>query len=185
MSIEDKKRWDERHLHATSLSARSSVLGLPRATSPAALALDLACGQGRHAAALARLGYGVVAMDVSMQALGHARRGFPCAQHGPLLALQADTDHWPFAPGHFDLIVQVDFLERRLFPLLRETLRRGGLLLIDTFLDQGRANAEGPSRASFLLSPGELLREFGDFRVLRYDEVRGDSARASILARKP
>jgi len=185
MSIEDRKRWDQRHLHAAALSPRSSVQGLPRATSPASLALDLACGQGRHTKALAGLGYRVVAMDVSMQALGHTRRCLDRTKDDRLLALQADAEDWPFARGEFDLIVQVDFLERRLFRHLREALRSSGLLLIDTFLDQGSPNAEGPSRPSFVLSPGELLHEFHDFHVMRYDEVRGATARASLLARKP
>jgi SAM-dependent methyltransferase len=158
------------------------VLALPRADRAGAVALDLACGQGRHAAALHRAGYAVVAMDVSMRALRHA-----CANadtRGGILAVQADADAWPFAQGSFDLVVQVDFLDRRIFPLLGESLRRGGLLLIDTFLDRGHRNAEGPSRPEFLLSPSELPGAFPDFEILRYEETGDATSRAAFLGRK-
>jgi SAM-dependent methyltransferase len=106
------------------------------------------------------------------------------AEEDNLLPVQADADAWPFAASAFDLVVQVDFLDRSLFAPLRDSLCRGGLLLIDTFLDQGRRNLEGPSRPDFLLAAGELPRAFADFELLRYDERRGDSARATLLARK-
>jgi tellurite methyltransferase len=96
----------------------------------------------------------------------------------------ADADAWPFAPGSFDVIVNVDFLERRLFSDLRRALKPGGLLLIETFLDQGRPNAEGPSRIEFLLAAEELPRAFEDLESLRYEEIRGDTGRATWLGRK-
>ena len=164
-----------------TLRARASVLGLPAADPPRALALDLACGQGRHVPVLRGHGYDVVAMDVAM----HALRAVRAQPHGAAaMALQADTDAWPFRRASFDLVVQVDFLDRGLFPHIRESLRDGGLLLIDTFLAQERANAEGPSRPEFLLQPGELPRTFGDFTILAYEETRAESARAMLLARK-
>jgi tellurite methyltransferase len=172
MSIEDRTRWEEKHRRASSLSARGSVLALPRPIHGGALALDLACGQGRHAAALLRAGYEVVAMDVAR-----------AAARGAIL-VQADADAWPFAKESFDLIVQVDFLERRLFPVLASSLKSGGLLLVDTFLDQGRPNAEGPSNPDFLLRRAELKAAFPAFDVERYEETTGQTARASMLARK-
>ena len=130
-------------------------------------------------AALLAAGYEVVAMDVAMPALRHARR----RADGAML-LQADTDAWPFAPSSFDLIVQVDFLERRLFPALEDTLRSGGRLLVDTFLDQGRPNAEGPSNPAFMLGRGELPRAFPRLDLESYEESAGETARASMVARK-
>lgn len=188
MSIDDRTRWDEKHRRASALTPRDSVLAIPRAQSPDALALDLACGQGRHALALAAAGYRVVAMDGSREGLRRTvEAGAASATGGPdrLLPLQADADAWPFADDCFDAIVQVDFLDRALFPWMARSLRRDGMLLIDTFLDQGRPNAEGPSRPDFLLAPGELARAFPGLRILRCDEVRGETARGMLLARKP
>lgn len=182
MSSEDRRRWEERHRERARLTPRESVLSLPRAARPGAVALDLACGQGRHTAALAAAGYRVVAMDIASTALAHSRATAP--HDNTVLYVQADVDAWPFAADAFDLVVQVDFLERKLFADLRRSVRRGGLLLIDTFLDQGRPNAEGPSRPEFLLKAGELRSAFDDFDVVRNDEVRGDTARAVFVGRR-
>jgi len=182
MSLEDRHHWQQRHRDPSTLNPRASVLGLPPASSPRATALDLACGQGRHSAVLAAKGYRVVAMDVSRNAL---RRVLHSARDRTgLLAVEADADDWPFASAAFDLVVQVDYLDRRLFPALRRSLQPGGLLLVDTFLDRGHRNATGPSRPAFLLTPGELPTAFADFEILRYREQGSDTARAELLARK-
>ncbi len=164
------------------LEARDTVLSVPRAGCTDALALDIACGQGRHARVLRAAGYRVIAMDVSGRALRHARAGAP--NDDDLLLVQADVEAWPLRPDSVDLLVQVDFLERRLFPAIRRTLRRGGLLLLDTFLDVGRPNLEGPSNPDYLLRPGELAASFADFEILRSAETEGETARSMLLARK-
>ncbi len=181
MSSEDRIRWEEKHRRESALSPRASVLALPPPVREEALALDFACGQGRHSAALARAGYRVVAMDVAMAALRRVHAAFGGDRVFPV---QGDADTWPFASGSFDLVVQVDFLDRRLFAALRSALRKDGLLFIDTFLDRGRPNAEGPANPDFLLRRGELPEAFDDFVIERYDETDGDSARATMLARK-
>lgn len=183
MSVDDRQRWDERHAERATLAPRETVLSLPPAPSTGALALDVASGQGRHAIAMREAGYRVVAMDVSGLALRHARGTAP--QDADLLLVQADVEHWTLRPASFDLVVQVDFLERRIFAHLRAALRPGGLLLIDTFLDLGRPNREGPSRPEFLLRPGELVAAFPGLEVLRCSETAGDTARSMLLARRP
>lgn len=165
-----------------NLVARPSLLDL--AAAPSSVALDLACGQGRHSVALAQKGFVVVAMDIARSALDHVRDCAAAGYGDAILPVQGDTDAWPFAAAVFDLIVQVDFLDRALYPRLREALRDGGMLLIDTFLDQGRPNAEGPTRSEFLLTRGELPLVFDDFEILRYEEEAGPTARAVFLARK-
>lgn len=180
MSRQDRTRWEQRHEREMALAPRESVLSIPRTAPPGAVALDLACGQGRHSRCILEAGYLVVSTDISINALRVCRRTLGAGS----LVIQADIDDWPFAEASFDLIVQVDFLDRRLFPSLHACLRPGGLLLIDTFLDQGRRNDEGPSRPAFLLCPGELPRAFGDLSVVRYDEIRGATARAIFLGRK-
>lgn len=157
---------------------------LPRAVRAGAVALDLACGQGRHALALQGMGYAVLAVDVAFPALVHllASRDH---QASPLLAVQADVDDWPLAPAAFDAIVQVDFLDRRLFPVLQASLRTGGYLLVDTFLDVGGPNASGPASPAFRLQPGELPRAFPGLEVLHYEEQHGPTNRAVMLARRP
>lgn len=184
MSIEDRQRWDLRHTAPVALTPRASVLALPEA-APGAVALDVACGQGRHAAVLLDKGYRVVACDVSRVALGHAKQRAGDTSRARFLAVQADADAWPFASSCFDLVVQVDFLDRALLGTLAASLRPGGLLLIDTFLDLGRPNAEGPRSPAFLLRPGELPRSLPSLQVVRDDEEHGETGRATLLARRP
>jgi SAM-dependent methyltransferase len=182
MSNEDRERWEERHRRdMTTLAPRPSVAGLPVAAA-GAVALDLACGQGRHVRVLRSLGYHVVAMDVARAALLRVRE--VSGGDAGIFPVEADADDWPFATDSFDAVVQVDFLERRLFDKLDAALRPGGLLLVDTFLDQGRPNAEGPGRTDFLLQPGELRARFAGYTVLRDDETRGETGRGVFLARK-
>jgi SAM-dependent methyltransferase len=184
MSLEDRHRWEHRHRTAAHLNARDSVRALPAPARSGSLALDVACGQGRHARWLASIGYDVVALDVAYAGLAHARASLGEKDAHAVLAVQGDTDAWPLRPGVFDLVVQVDYLERRIFDDLGAALRPRGLLLIDTFLDHRRPNAEGPSRSEFLLRPSELPHAFRDFDVIRYDEQGGATARAVLLARK-
>src|SRR5258706_5988125 len=63
--------------------------------------LDLACGAGRHAAELERLGARVVGFDLSPSMLRRARAG----GRGPLV--RGDMRGLPFRPGSFGLAVNL------------------------------------------------------------------------------
>jgi ubiquinone/menaquinone biosynthesis C-methylase UbiE len=64
--------------------------------------LDLGCGEGKNAAAFARAGYAVEAIDCSRLALTNGKRAFPwMAIHW----LQADAREISFEPALFDVIV--------------------------------------------------------------------------------
>ena len=184
MSQQDRERWEPRHRQRSSAPPRPSLSLLPSAVRGGAVALDLACGQGRHALALQRMGYAVLALDVAFPALVHLLESGE-HQGNPLLAVQADVDEWPLAQAAFDAIVQVDFLDRRLFPVLEASLRTGGCLLVDTFLDVGGSNASGPANPAFRLQPDELPHAFPGLEVLHYEEQHGPTNRAVMLARRP
>ena len=131
-------------------------------------ALDLACGPGRHALHLARLGWRVTAVDSSAGAIEILR------QHAAGLPVQAvcgDLERGEFRiePGAYDLICDFLYLQRNLFPQIREGIRMGGVFA-------GAIRLTG----SFRLAPGELLDEFRGWKVFYYSET--DTAR--IIARK-
>ena len=63
--------------------------------------LDLCCGQGRHARALARRGYRVTGVDSNPTALEAARR----ASGDAITYLQHDMRHLEVLPGTFDGII--------------------------------------------------------------------------------
>jgi SAM-dependent methyltransferase len=63
--------------------------------------LDLGCGNGRHAVELAKRGYHVACLDLSMVLLRLARKN---SKAYPLSFIRADMRHMPFT-GAFDVVV--------------------------------------------------------------------------------
>lgn len=183
MTIRDRARWEPRHQERKTGAPRVSVGRLSPA-AVGAVALDLACGQGRNTRALLAAGYRVVALDISLNALRHLGSFDPIG-NAPSLCVQADVDQWPLRPAAFDVVVLSDFLDRRLYSTLKAALRPNGQILVDTFLDLGHPNAEGPSHPDHVLEPGELARVFQDFEIIEDSQQDGPTARAVFRARKP
>jgi tellurite methyltransferase len=180
MSEADREHWDRRHRSPRTNAPSPALAWLPPGRG---LALDLACGQGRNSVALADAGYRVVAADVSRHALAWI---VACDGGEPRIhRVQMDTDAWCFSDRAFDVIVQCDFLDRRLLDRLPAALRDGGLILVDTFMRAAHANAEGPTNPDYLLDPDEIERRFAGLEILRSKYAEGPTCRAAILARKP
>jgi hypothetical protein len=58
------------------------------------------------------------------------------------------------------------------------------LLVFKTYTREQLKLGGGPSHPMHLLEPNELLRAFGDMRVLHYRETVKDKAVAELVARK-
>lgn len=104
---------------------RDILDGLPRG-----VALDAACGTGRHAAYLASLGHKVIGVDISPDMLAKARAKIPTGEFH-----EADLRHLPLPDDHVDLVVCALALTHvpRLAPVFAEfvrVLRPGGHLVI-------------------------------------------------------
>ncbi|MGA2410036.1 MAG: class I SAM-dependent methyltransferase, partial [Candidatus Binataceae bacterium] len=132
MSNERRGHWDDRNREGTPGPPEPSVAEmLP--LLPKGLALDIGAGLGRNAIALAEAGLRVIAADYSVsaaQALHRLARERGLA----IVPVLADIEvSFPLKPGSFDLVVNVNFLNRALVPHLIEALRPGGILLFDTF----------------------------------------------------
>ena len=84
----------------------------------------------------------------------------------------------------FDLVLVTRYLQRDLFPGIRDALRPGGIVLYETFTTNQRRLGVGPTSPDHLLEPGELARHFDGFEMLFYEEVLV-AAVARIVARKP
>lgn len=184
MSKVDREHWERKHRSPSDAAPRATVEWIPAARSNARLALDVACGQGRHARVLLEAGYDVIGVDIARAALSAARRQCQGARR-KFIALQADLDLWPFRDEHFDLIVQFDFLDRRLFDSIKDSTRRGGLVLVDTFRAGSALGGHRPGNPDFLLRDGELERLFAGWDVLAAATVDTPVPRAAMLARRP
>ena len=129
-------------------------------------ALDIAAGNGRNALFLADQGFAVDAVDIADAGL----RLF-AGKHPSIHAFCADLDHFDIPAGRYDLIVNIKFLNRRLFPYILEGLAPGGLLIFQTFLDTPGDKKDRPACRDYLLHENELLRAFLWLRVLFYSEA--------------
>jgi tellurite methyltransferase len=170
------RNWDQHYSDPANVdeSPASLLVEVAELLTPGR-ALDLACGPGRNAVYLARLGWQVTAVDSSAEALRILRR------HSQDLAIeihQADLELGQFAiaPDAYDLICDFYYLQRDLFPAIRAGVRPGGAFA-------GAIHLNG----TFRLKPGELRAEFAGWKILYYSEG-GESGlsrqTARIFARK-
>jgi SAM-dependent methyltransferase len=155
----------------------------PRVRAPHR-ALDVAMGRGRHAVALATAGFDVFGVDVDFAAVRDAmvraaRLGLTV--HGWC----ANLTEYPLPTERFELVVVARYLQRDLFPALRDAVVPGGALIYETFTEGQRALGRGPTSAEHLLAPGELRERLEGFEVLCYEEVLQPDALARFVGIKP
>ena len=140
-------------------------------------------GRGRHAAPLARAGFRTFGVDVNVDAVRAAVRA-AAASGVTVHGWCGDLSQCALPVGRFDLVVVTRYLQRDLFPALRETLAPGGVVIYETFTTAQRALGRGPTSDHHLLEPGELKRLFEGFEVLAYEEVVRPEAVARLVARR-
>jgi len=144
---------------------------------PGGVVLDVACGSGRHARFLARLGFEVVAVDRDASLF----RDRP--ETVELVEADIEGGPWPFADRRFDGIVVTNYLHRPLLPVLAGSLEPGGVLVYETFA-RGNEVFGKPSNPAFLLAPGELLEAVrGRLRVVAYEDLVVDLPRRAAIQR--
>jgi len=151
--------------------------------------LDLACGNGRHALAAAMLGADATGVDADA---GKLALGRDAARRQGLTVSWLEWDLTGSLPplGTFDVLLLFRYLDRARLPALLDFLRPGGLLIMETFLEDQRDFDWGPTSREFLLQRGELPDLVRPLRVLFGREVLEPAsgnrwaAIASVVARK-
>jgi SAM-dependent methyltransferase len=115
---------------------------------PGATALDLGCGPGIYAQALAQRGCTVTGVDFNSAALAHAR----AQDVAGIQYMEADyTAAMPAGPFDLVVLIYLDFgthppeTQRSLLAGVRQRLRPGGRLVLD-FLDEPAALSHRPGR---------------------------------------
>lgn len=136
--------------------------------APDGVVLDVACGHGRHACWFYEQNHRVALVDRAQEAIDSIASIIPA---NACEAVVADIENgpWPFAGRQFASVVVTNYLWRPLFPTLIDSLQPGGVLIYETFT-QGNETVGKPSRADFLLRPGELLEACRALRVVAFED---------------
>jgi tellurite methyltransferase len=180
-----RETWDARYRQpGTAPGPPSDWLAANQGLLRGTRALDLACGTGRNALLLARLGFTVDALDISEVAI-EALLGVTSVH-----ARAVDLEREPLPTGSYDVVVMINYLQRDLFAGAAAALAPCGVLVAETVT---RAHLEQLGQSfdeRFLLAPGELRNAFGGLKVLRYQEgvvLRSGRPRAvaGIVAQRP
>ena len=142
--------------------------------APGATVLDVACGAGRHVRWFAARGARVTGVDRDAAALDRLRDALAADGAGDsaeLVAADLENAPWPLAGRRFGAVVVARYLWRPLLPTLVASVDASGVLLYETFA-RGQETVGRPSRADFLLAPGELLAAAAaaGLRVVAYED---------------
>jgi len=149
------------------------------------VALDLACGRGRHSLLLAEMSYTVFALDVSQTALDLLQNA-ATEKKLAINPLRHDLERGlPLLTNPPDLILCFYYLQRNLFPAIKQQLEPGGLFIARSFCHLSPQS----ETSEIIYAPQELTGLFADWEILDYEEGVEHSERggtlAGIVARKP
>ncbi|MBC8285710.1 MAG: methyltransferase domain-containing protein [Nitrospinae bacterium] len=185
MSLKDKEKWNSKYDQDDFITGKEPCEWLQshaKLLKSKGKALDIAAGEGRNSVFVASLGYEVVCLDISEVALGKAQM-LAKEKNVKITTLSADLDNSSLPENEYDLVVCFNFLERKLFPEIKKTLRSGGFLVYETFTVDYLKYSN--FKRQWVLEQNELLKAFENFRILRYREVDEDpKGFASLIAQK-
>ncbi len=154
MSLQDQKKWDAKYLRKSELlkpREASKILMHYAVNGKGMKALDLACGAGRNTIYLAQEQYEVDAVDIAEIALNALR--VDASKQGLaeyITPLLQDLDNYIPSREVYDIIVMSNFLDRALLERTKEGLKRGGLYIVETYMDDMN-NEKQDSKANNLL----------------------------------
>jgi SAM-dependent methyltransferase/peroxiredoxin len=137
---------------------------------PPGRALDLGMGEGRNAIFLAQQGWKATGVDLSDVAVAQAKAR-AAELHLDLTAIVDNVDHYDMSKDQWDLItlfyMHAWYHGAKPASAARITaaLKPGGLVVIEGFAGQEK----------FMFQPNELLRDFSDLRILRYEDIEDEA----------
>ena len=182
---EDKQRWNEKYLVAPMPQETSDILKDNIHLANKGRALDIACGTGRNTHFLADKGFIVDAVDFSDYALEKIR------DDEKIHKIDADLDAYIFEEDAYELILKVNYLDRKMFPGIINGLKKGGIFIYETFVKTPTGeDYHNPTNPDFHLDRDELPKAFGELEILSYEEkdainLRGEKVRvASFVGKK-
>jgi len=181
--IEDKERWNKRHVEKPMRHHVEPIIEKYVDKASVGKALDIACGVGRNTHFLVDKGFEVDAVDLSDYALSQVRDDMKITK------IEEDLDTYTLQTNKYDLIININYLNRRFFPQIKEALKSAGIVIFETFI-VAHGDFNNPSNPEYLLRKNELLHTFIGLDIIYYEEkdevnLRGEKIRvASLVAKK-
>ncbi|SEN64065.1 Tellurite resistance protein TehB [Mesobacillus persicus] len=182
-----KSKWNIKYIDRLNtdeeISANARLMNLS-AYFTGGEALDFACGLGGNSMFLARSNYQVHAKDISEVAIEYLKEQAENQQLAifPILCDLTDVSSLQLKDCSVDLIVITYYLDRALFPIVKSIIKENGFFFMETFYRSSQTENQGVSN-KFKLEPQELLTEFGDWKVLFYEENEHEG-RQTIFCQK-
>jgi SAM-dependent methyltransferase len=164
----ERIKWNEKYRKEHHPTEVTGVVKRFYHLAPGKKVLDIAAGNGRNAIFLSRNGFSVDAVDISEIGLAEFAGKYP-----NINAICADLDQFEIATDHYDLIVNVKYLNRRLFPYIQEGLKPGGVIIFHTLLESSNIKSAPGHCRNYLLHKNELRHAFLAMRIIYYRETAG------------
>ncbi len=182
--IEDKKKWNEKYEEKPKQENVSALVEKYIEHTAVGQALDIACGTGRNTHFLSTKGFDVDAVDISDVALKEIQKS------PSINKIDTDLDKYNITPNKYDLIVNINYLNRRLVSQMKDGLKSGGIIMFETFMLAHGDFKISTMNLDYLLRKNELLHSFIGLDVIYYEEqivtnLKGERVKvASIVAKK-
>jgi len=184
----DQDKWHKRYQTKSYPVSASELVTNYIHLAKIGKALDIAAGNGRNSRFLIKQGFSVDAVDITST-------GFELFQseNAGICFKQEDLDFFIIPANSYDLILNLNFLSRRLFPYLITGLKPGGLIIFETFIWEKSAEAgnhDDTIKSDHYLRPNELLHAFLSLHIVSYQETLQRTIRettynlASLVAQK-
>ncbi|MGB9069374.1 MAG: class I SAM-dependent methyltransferase [Candidatus Acidiferrales bacterium] len=151
--------------------------------------LDVACGSGRNAIPLLKLGCTVICIDQDLSRLPTRPQPIPDNLSGPatpeLIFRQMDLlkDSWPFGESSIGGIINIHFFSPSLVPAFERSLAPGGYLLLETVPGCGGNYLELP-KAGAVRNAFGTGHEFEFYNEHRVGPNGFDAVTVRMLARR-
>lgn len=141
--------------------------------------LSLAEGEGRNAVFLASQGLDVLGVDGSEVGLAKAQK--LADSKGVAIRIEvADLAIYEPPANHYGSVVSISahlpsVIRRRLYPLVEQSLKPGGIILLEAYsMSQLPRNTGGPKDPDMLMTAANIVTEFPDCEVLLCQEIERD-----------
>jgi len=151
--------------------------------------VDLACGDGQNGLYLARRGLFVEFWDQTENRVCNITKeaeGEGLSVRGRIVNLELPGVN-PLEENAYGAVLVFRYLHRPLIPCIKKSIKKGGLLMYETFT-RAQAALGRPKNPDFLLRPGELRSWFQDWTII-HDfegfEKTPPRAIAQILCKRP